>query len=85
MDRVYNIEKKGKKRARSDDDCSSPAKRGRPPKGTTQSLYPPVQCNGMLDEDTDKRNVAALIKECEKEKPRKELVLQLVKDTCKCS
>ena len=60
MDRVYNIEKKIK-RSRSDNDCPSPAKRGRPPKTKTQSRYPPVQCDEMCDEDTD-RSLAALNK-----------------------
>ena len=87
LDRVYNLEKK-RKRSRPSNGLNTctPAKRGRPSNSSKANLfrYPPVRSDLQRpDEDTDVRNVAALQKEFEKEKPRKDVVIQLMKDTCK--
>lgn len=83
MDRVYNVEKKRKRNSDGASDCAVPAKRGRPHKGVNlhDSRYPPIQATAP-DEDSDSRNLLALVRECEKDKPRKDLVMQLMKDTC---
>ena len=64
-------------------DCAVPTKRGHPHKGVNlhDSRYPPIQASTAPDKDSDSRNLA-LVRECEKDKPRKDLVMQLMKDTC---
>ena len=74
MDRVYNVEK-SRKRKYGGDLFTSPRKRGRPPKPTTlESRYPIIS-------PTSPGQVEALAIELTKEKPRKELVLKLMKET----
>lgn len=80
IDRIYNIEKK---RKRTDSDSPRPVKRGRPNKSSKQSSRYPVLKESAPAEDVDTRNHQALAVECEREKPRKDLVVQLMKDTCK--
>lgn len=83
MDHVYNVEKGRKRKEHSlCDDVNIPApKRGRPRKTTIsiETRYPPVTCD--VDEVTNARNYAALLKECEKNKPRKDVLLPLLKET----
>ncbi len=76
MDRVYNVEK-GRKRKASDDD--SLPKRGRPKKLCALSLRYPVITSDGKDKDVDSEQ--ALEKEIGKDKPRKEVVMSLMKNT----
>ncbi len=80
MDRVYNVEKSRKRKA-SDSDIGTPArKRGRPKRLviSLESRYPTV--SPQFDGEREKEQ-AALTKEMEKDKPRKNIVVQLMKET----
>ena len=82
MDRVYNVEKNRKQKRSGDQDGESPRKRGRPKKKETlESRYPIVQGDyEPPDRVTDERNNQA-IKKMSKDKPRKEVILPLMKTT----
>ena len=73
IDRVYNVEKGCRKRASDASTQSTRKKR----KGLDR--YPPV--THLSDEATYHRNAAALDKELEKVKPRKEILLELMRVT----
>lgn len=81
IDRIYNVEKK---RRRSESSSPRPAKRGRPCKLSRQySRYPILEDSTQTDEELDSRTYRALILECARDKPRNDLLMQLMKDTCK--
>ena len=81
-ERVYNVEKGRKKRERSDDDATPQPKQGRPKKGASITFrYPPISSNDEVDEIAVTRSHTALMKELAKDKPRKDVVLPLLKDT----
>ena len=72
IDRVYNVQKGCRRR---EDDSSQPTKKKR--KGLDR--YPPVA--NPSDEATYNRHASAMEKELEKVKPRKEVLLELMKAT----
>ena len=68
----------------TDTDSPRQAKWGRPAKLSQQcSRYPIMEDSPLPDKDLDNRNYQALILECARDKPRKDLVIQLMRDTCK--
>lgn len=70
-----------RKRPASDVEMSLP-KRGRPKSNPALSRYPPVHFPDVGDDGiSNARNLALLQKEMEREKPRKDTVLQLLKHT----
>lgn len=84
MDRIYNIEKSRKRRLGSDteEETTPKKKRGRPKIITLESRYPQVRPQEGDDEASEVRSMQALSKEMtKKEKPRKEVVLPLMKAT----
>lgn len=74
---MHNVGKNSKKRG-SEGTSAPPAKRGRPAKTDNPVLqrYPPLEVS-----TDDGKAAEALGKELEKEKPRKDVVLRLSKDT----
>ena len=81
IDRVHNIRStSSRKRASTDDIEGTPTKRGRPKGSSLLNRYPPVPDS---DNDTvsNERNLIALKKEMEKEKPRKDVILSLLHQT----
>lgn len=80
MDRVYNVEKSRKRKCDDCEDSGPPKKRGRPKRLINLETRYPKMC--AQDEDAGGHpNEEALRKEMEKEKPRKDIVLQLMKGT----
>ena len=81
MDRVYNVEK-SRKRTGPDIEDSTPKKRGRPKKRSSnlKYRYPLIQSNGVCDA-SEQQNVEAMSMEMEKNKPRKDILLPLMKST----
>ena len=80
MDRMYNVEKSRKRKADDiADDIAVPRKQSRPKRIVFVELrYPAVrQADGPEAEQVN----IALYKEMEKEKPRKDVVLSLMKST----
>ena len=69
-----------RKRVATNDGESSPIKRGRPKGCSLLNRYTPVN-EDLNDEASSDRNIRALKKEMEKEKPRKECVLSLLRQT----
>jgi len=64
------------------DDETPPAKRGRPKLQCVLARYPPIQhADDSNDEVANSRNLDALRKEMERDKPRKEFVLSLMRQT----
>lgn len=76
---MHNTRSKERKRP-SPGDCLPPTKRGRPKLDTVLSRYPPL-LEDPQDEVTEERNAKVLASEMERENPRKEVVLSLVKLT----
>lgn len=68
-----------KKRPSSDEGQGTPVKKGRP-KGSSLHRYPPLPEVNM-DAASNERNMNALKKEMDREKPRKDVVLSLLKQT----
>ena len=80
MDRVYNVEK-SRKRVAVDSIDDTPRKRGRPKQVTNLvSRYPPLQHHGN-DPSQQQQTSQAILKEMEKEKPRKDILLPLLRST----
>ncbi len=80
MDRIYNVERNRKRKITSSLQGEMPVKRRRPKKTLNlASRYPTHSCNGV--EESSDRNKEALRKEMEKEIPRKDIVMSLMKDT----
>ena len=74
---LESVNNKSKPHKRSiDDDAGPPPKRGRPKLNTTLLRYPPVE-----ETEIDTTSAEALKCELTKERPRKELVLTLMKKT----
>lgn len=70
------------KRSAGDDAGASPCKRGRPKGSVLLNRYPPVIVDGdFADSATNERNKKALEKELERDHPRKDNVLSLMKQT----
>ena len=83
MDRVYNVEK-SRKRTRTGPDVedSTPKKRGRPKRSSNlESRYPLIQSNEPCDDVSQHQYMQAISKEIEKDKPRKDILLPLMKST----
>lgn len=76
IERVHNVAKAGRKRSTTS--TLPPAKRGRP-KSDNPILkrYPPLR----MTEEVDENDVQALQVELAKDKPRKDVVLPLIKNT----
>lgn len=80
MDRVYNVEKT-RKRAAGDPVDDTPKKRGRPKSIVSlASRYPSIQQHGN-DPVQQQQHKEAILKEMEKDKPRKDIILPLMKST----
>ncbi len=80
MDRVYNVEKSRKRAALDSADDSTPRKRGRPKRVITlTSRYPPLQPHGS--DPVQEQHIQTIVKEMDKEKPRKDVLLPLMKST----
>ena len=75
---MHNL--KAKKRATSDSDSTPKAKRGRPRVSLVLTRYPPVRDTGD-DDIAVQRNTQLLIKEVQKDRPRKEVVCSLAHQT----
>lgn len=75
------MEKKSRKRGATDsDEAETPRKRGRPKRTINlESRYPTI--TGPDDDSEEQQNDQALAVEMEKEKPRRDTVLQLMKHT----
>ena len=80
MDRVYNVEK-SRKRAAVDEIDDTPKKRGRPKRIINLATrYPSIQLCAQGDH-LDQQHIQAISKEMENDKPRKEILLPLLKST----
>lgn len=80
MDRVYNLEKGRKRKAADLADDTTPRKRGRPKRVISLiSRYPPLQPQST--DTAQEQQVHAIMKEMDKEKPRKDILLPLMKAT----
>ena len=77
IERVSNA---SRKRSANQDTPSPKAKRGRP-KVNVLSRYPPLRGTGGIDDVAEERNLAALQKEMDRENPRKDIILPLLKET----
>ena len=75
---MHNL--KAKKRASSDSESTPKAKRGRPKISLALMRYPPMKDTGD-DDITVQCNVQLINKEMQKDKPRKETVLSLARQT----
>lgn len=75
IDRVYNVEKGHRKRT-NDEPCRPSKKRK---KGSDR--YPPLSHYNLSDEATQSRNYAAMTKELEKPRPRKDVLMEMMKLT----
>ena len=77
IERVYNVEKSQVKEKHHSDDDSSP-----PPKKTKSgSQYPPIDHLRACDDLTYDRHLTAMDNELKKEKPRKEVIAELMRNT----
>lgn len=80
IDRIHNTRKRSA--VMSDASEHSPAKRGRPKINTVLSRYPPIRQDLDGDDEVSiSRNIKALEKEMQKQHPRKEAILPLMKQT----
>ena len=80
IDRVYNTRKR--QASENANDETPPAKRGRPKLQCVLARYPPIEhADDSNDEVANSRNLDALRKEMERDKPRKEFVLSLMRQT----
>ena len=77
-EKMHNL--KAKKRVSSDSESTPKAKRGRPKISLVLTRYPPVQDTGD-DDVTVQRNMQLLNKELQKDRPRKEIILALARQT----
>ena len=68
------------KRGVGEDAGTSPCKRGRPKGSTLLNRYPPVRVEDA-DSVANERNMKALMKESERDHPRKDHILPLLKHT----
>ena len=81
IDRVHNM-RSSLKRSVGEDAAASPCKRGRPKGTLLLNRYPPVRVEGdYVDSVTNERNMKALVKELERDHPRKDHILPLLKHT----
>jgi len=79
IEKVHNL--RGRMKRLNEDGNSTPkAKRGRPKVSCILTRYPPMRDTGD-DDITAERNLQQLAKELQKEKPRREVVLLLVRQT----
>lgn len=83
VERVHNVRSaSARKRPPSDEGEGTPRKKGRPKVSGVLSRYPPLQFPDVgNDEVSNERNTKLLQKEMEKDKPRKETILPLLKQT----
>ena len=79
MDRVYNVEKSRKRSASNDDLPPGKRARGRPKKIISLSRYPAIRKD--VDTSDDSTQQQAITKELQKQNPRKEILLPLMKET----
>ena len=81
IDRIHNT-RSSSKRLQNHSDESSPCKKGRP---KVSFRYPPLRADAeFTDAATDERNKRALQKQLDREHPRKEIVLSLLRQTFGC-
>ena len=81
IERVHNVRSAcAKKRPSVDEAQGTPVKRGRPKGTSLLNRYPPLP-EGMNDAASYQRNIAALQREMEKERPKKDVVLSLLNQT----
>lgn len=80
-DRVYNVEKGRKRKAEVNlEEDETPRKRGRPKRTINlESRYPKL--TGSLDNTGDQQKERSIELEMEKDRPRKDIVLPLMKQT----
>lgn len=76
---MHNLKARNKRPA-TDGESTPKAKRGRPKQSLVLTRYPPMKHVGD-DEVSVSRNTQLLHKELEKDKPRKEIVLSLARQT----
>lgn len=75
---MHNL--KARKRVNSDCESTPKAKRGRPRVSLVLTRYPPMKDTGD-DDITVQRNNQLLIKELQKDRPRKEVLCSLARQT----
>lgn len=81
VERVHNVRSScARKRLSSQTEFTTSAKRGRPKSSSTVCRYPPLATTEN-DEISDDRHHQMLSREMEREKPRKENVLSLMRQT----
>ena len=81
IDRVHNM-RSSIKHSAGEDVGASPCKRGRPKGSTLLNRYPPVRVeDNYADSVATERNMKALKKELERDHPRKDHILPLLKHT----
>lgn len=81
IERVHNVRSTcAKKRSSMDEGQGTPVKKGRPRGMSLLNRYPPLP-EGDNDDASTQRNVNALKKEMERERPRKDVVLSLLTQT----
>ncbi len=81
MERVHNVRSaNARKRPPTDESDETPCRKGRPKMSAVLSRYPPIPDVGN-DDISHARNIKLLQKEMERDKPRKETVLSLLKQT----
>ena len=81
IERVHNVAKTGKRSC--SDPTTSASKRGRPKDAPLMQRYPPLPCVDDEIHENEKEE-QALKKELQKEKPRKEVIIQLMRATFQC-
>lgn len=81
IERVHNVRSaSAKKRPPSDEGESKPVKKGRPKGSSLLNRYPPIS-EGKHDAASTERNMIALQREMQKERPRKDVILSLLSQT----
>lgn len=81
VERVHNVRSASLRKRPSTEDAEIPRKRGRPK--SCMSRYPPLSdiCAEGNDDVCNERNLQMLCREMERDKPRKEHVLTLMRHT----
>ena len=76
IERVYNVEKSQVREQNNSDEDAPPKK-----KSKSANQYPPIDPLGASDETTYERHMIALDNELKKDKPRKDIVAELMRGT----
>ena len=81
VERVHNVRSaSARKRPSAENEGCTPHKKGRPKASPTLSRYPPLADMGN-DEVSNARNLQMLCREMERDKPRRDTVLSLMRQT----